>query len=428
MPITAIVGANWGDEGKGKITDAFAGTANIVVRFQGGSNAGHTIINEYGKFALHLLPSGVCRPGTINVIGPGVAFHPGDFFAELDDLQRKGVPAPDIRLSERTQLVLPYHRLFDGLEEERLGARQFGSTKKGIAPFYADKYLKLGVQVADLYDESRLLQRLQAAQETKNVLLRHLYGKPELRAEALAEQLLLDAGRLKPYVCNTTQLLQSCWKRGESILLEGQLGALRDPDHGIYPYSTSSSTLAGFAAVGAGLPPYAIDRIVAVTKAYSSCVGTGPFVTELHGEEAEELRKRGGDAGEYGATTGRPRRVGLFDAVATRYGCMVQGATEVALTNLDVLGYLDEIPLCVAYRTDAGTTDEFPVNSRLETAQPVVETMPGWRTAISDVRSFDKLPAQAQAYVLRIEELIGVRVRWISVGPRREQMFEVLQK
>jgi adenylosuccinate synthase len=424
MPVTAIVGANWGDEGKGKITDALAGTSNMVVRFQGGSNAGHTIINEYGKFALHLLPSGVCRPGTINVIGPGVAFHAGDFFAELDNLADKGVPVPDVRLSERAQLVMPYHILFDGLEEERLGDRQFGSTKKGIAPFYADKYLKLGIQVADLFDRSRLLGRLETALEAKNVLLRHLYGKPELDAAALAEELLSDAERLKPYVCDTTELLQTAWKRGDSILVEGQLGALRDPDHGIYPYSTSSSTLAGFASVGAGLPPYAIDRIVAVTKAYSSCVGTGPFATELLGEEAEELRKRGGDAGEYGATTGRPRRVGSFDAVATRYGCMVQGATEVALTNLDVLGYLDEIRLCVAYRTDHGTTGAFPVNAQLESAKPVYETMRGWRTGISDVRSFEQLPAEAQAYVRRVEELIGVPVRRVSVGPRREQMFE----
>lgn len=423
MTVTAIVGANWGDEGKGKITDVLAGTSNIVVRFQGGSNAGHTIINEYGKFALHLLPSGVCRPGTINVIGPGVAFHPGDFFAELDNLADKGVPVPDVRLSERAQLVMPYHILFDGLEEERLGDRQFGSTKKGIAPFYADKYLKLGVQVADLFDKSRLLGRLEAALEAKNVLFRHLYGKPELDAAALAEELLSDAERLKPYVCDTTELLQTAWRRGESILVEGQLGALRDPDHGIYPYSTSSSTLAGFASVGAGLPPYAIDRVVAVTKAYSSCVGTGPFVTELHGEEAEELRKRGGDAGEYGVTTGRPRRVGSFDGVATRYGCMVQGATEAALTNLDVLGYLEEIRLCVAYRTDLGTTGAFPVNARLESVQPVYETMRGWRTDISDVRSFEQLPAEAQAYVRRVEELIGVPVRQVSVGPRREQLF-----
>lgn len=425
MPVTAIVGANWGDEGKGKITDALAGGSRYVVRYQGGGNAGHTIINDYGKIALHLLPSGVCRPGTVNVIGPGVAFDMGDFFTELDNLVRKGVPAPDIRLSERAHLVLSYHRLFDGLEEERLGERQFGSTKKGIAPFYADKYLKLGIQVADLFDKERLLERLKAALEAKNVLLRHLYGKPEVDAGKLAEELLEQAERLKPFVCNTTELLQDAWRRGESILVEGQLGALRDPDHGIYPYSTSSSTLAGFATVGAGLPPYAISRVVAVTKAYSSCVGTGPFVTELHGAEAEELRKRGGDAGEYGVVTGRPRRVGWFDAVATRYGCMVQGATEVALTNLDVLAYLDEIPLCVGYRTASGeVTRQFPANGILESAQPVLETMPGWRTDITGVRSFGQLPKEAQAYVLRLEELIGAHIRQVSVGPRREQLFE----
>ena len=423
MPVTAVVGANWGDEGKGKITDALAGASRYVVRFQGGSNAGHTIINEYGKFALHLLPSGVCRPGTVNVIGPGVAFHAEDFFAELETLAAKGVPAPEVKLSDRAQLVLPYHRLFDELEEERLGARQFGSTKKGIAPFYSDKYLKLGIRIADLYDGRLLRQRLAQALESKNVLLVHLYGKQPLDADQLADQLLDVAEKLKPFVCDTTVLLQEAWRNGESILVEGQLGALRDPDHGIYPYSTSSSTLAGFATVGAGLPPYAIDRVIAVTKAYSSCVGAGPFVTELFGSEAEELRRRGGDAGEYGATTGRPRRVGWFDAVATRYGCAVQGATEVALTNLDVLGYLDEIPLCTAYETETGRTDRFPAGRLLETAKPVLERLPGWKTDISHARSFEELPAQARAYVERIEELIGVPVRQISVGPRREQMF-----
>jgi adenylosuccinate synthase len=423
MPVTAVVGANWGDEGKGKITDALAGASRYVVRFQGGSNAGHTIINEYGKFALHLLPSGVCRPGTVNVIGPGVAFHAEDFFAELETLAAKGVPAPEVKLSDRAQLVLPYHRLFDELEEERLGARQFGSTKKGIAPFYSDKYLKLGIRIADLYDGRLLRQRLAQALESKNVLLVHLYGKQPLDADQLADQLLDVAEKLKPFVCDTTVLLQEAWRNGESILVEGQLGALRDPDHGIYPYSTSSSTLAGFATVGAGLPPYAIDRVIAVTKAYSSCVGAGPFVTELFGSEAEELRRRGGDAGEYGATTGRPRRVGWFDAVATRYGCAVQGATEVALTNLDVLGYLDEIPLCTAYETETGRTDHFPAGRLLETAKPVLERLPGWKTDISNARSFEELPAKAQAYVERIEELIGVPVRQISVGPRREQMF-----
>ncbi|MFK7696574.1 adenylosuccinate synthase [Paenibacillus sp. HJGM_3] len=424
MPVTAIVGANWGDEGKGKMTDVLAGGAKVVIRYQGGSNAGHTIINEYGKFALHLLPSGVFARGVVNVIGPGVAFHTGDFLKELNQLLDKGVPAPDIRISDRAQLVLPYHRLFDALEEERLGARQFGSTKTGIAPFYADKYLKIGVQIADLYNEDRLRERLSAALEAKNVLLQHLYGQPPLTAEELMQPLLQDAERIAPYVCDTTRLLRDALSRGESILAEGQLGALRDPDHGIYPFSTSSSTLAGFAAVGAGLPPAEITRVVAVTKAYSSCVGAGPFVTEIDGDDADELRRRGGDAGEFGATTGRPRRMGWFDAVATRYGCYVQGATEVALTNLDVLGYLDAIPVCTAYELDGAQTDDFPVSAKLDRAKPVLTTLPGWQTDITAVREFDALPPAAQHYVLELERMIGVRIRWVSVGPRRDQIID----
>jgi adenylosuccinate synthase len=423
MPVTAIVGANWGDEGKGKMTDVLAGQSEYVVRYQGGSNAGHTIINDYGKFALHLLPSGVCYPGVVNVIGPGVAFHAGDFVKELEQLQAKGVPAPDIRISDRAQLVLPYHRLFDELEEERLAERKFGSTKTGIAPFYSDKYLKLGVQVADLYDRERLIARLEAALASKNVLLEHLYGKPTIRPADLVEPLLQDAARIERYVCDTTKLLHDALARGENVLVEGQLGALRDPDHGIYPFSTSSSTLAGFAAVGAGIPPASITRIIAVTKAYSSCVGAGPFVTEIGGDAADELRRRGGDAGEFGATTGRPRRMGWFDAVATRYGCRVQGATEVALTNLDVLGYLDEIPVCTAYEIAGERTGDFPVSARLDAARPVLTTMPGWKSDISAIREFDALPAAARDYVLRLEELIGVPIRWVSVGPRREQLI-----
>ncbi|WP_127579550.1 adenylosuccinate synthase [Paenibacillus koleovorans] len=425
MPVTAIVGANWGDEGKGKMTDALASQSKIVIRYQGGSNAGHTIINEYGKFALHLLPSGVFTPGAINVIGPGVAFHTGDFFKELEQLLAKGVPAPDIRISDRAQLVLPYHQLFDELEEGRLGDRQFGSTKKGIAPFYSDKYLKLGVQVADLFEEQRLRERLEAALAAKNVLLPHLYGHTPLSADDLIGKLLQDGARLAPYVCDTGKLVRDALARGEQLLAEGQLGALRDPDHGIYPFSTSSSTLAGFATVGAGVPPASITRIVAVTKAYSSCVGAGPFVTELSGDTADELRRRGGDAGEFGATTGRPRRMGWFDAVATRYGCEVQGATEVALTNLDVLGYLDAIPVCTAYELAGGAhTEQFPVSARLDEARPVLRTLPGWNTDISAARQFAELPPAAQQYVLELEKLIGVRIRWVSVGPRREQLID----
>jgi len=424
MGITAIVGANWGDEGKGKITDALAAESGFVVRFQGGSNAGHTIINEFGKFALHILPSGVFYPGIINVIGPGVAFNADDFLREREGLIARGVPEPDLRISDRVQLVMPYHKLLDAWEEERLGARQFGSTKSGIAPFYADKYSKLGIQAADLYDRDRLRKRLEASLEAKNVLTQHLYHQAPLQVADIMDELAVLAERLKPFVCDTASLLQSALKRGEQVLVEGQLGALRDPDHGIYPYSTSSSTLAGFAAVGAGVPPYEIRRVVAVVKAYSSCVGAGPFVTELAGPEADELRRRGGDAGEYGALTGRPRRMGWFDAVASRYGCAVQGATEAALTNLDVLGYLDEIPICTAYDVDGKRTEQFPVSAKLDGAKPVLESMPGWKSDISQARSFDELPEAAKQYVLRLEACIGVPIRYISVGPKREQMME----
>jgi adenylosuccinate synthase len=406
MTVTAIVGANWGDEGKGKVTDVLAGEANYVVRYQGGSNAGHTIINAFGKFALRLLPSGVFHPGVINVIGPGVALDMSAFLREREALIARGVPEPILRISDRAQVVMPYHKLFDELEEERLGERKFGSTKTGIAPFYADKYLKLGIQVADLYDINRLKLRLQASLEAKNILLEHLYGKPQIDVSSLLPQLLQDAELIRPFVCNTTIMLHSALARGESILVEGQLGALRDPDHGIYPYSTSSSTLAAFAAVGAGLPPYAIQRIVGVVKAYSSCVGAGPFVSEISGSEADELRKRGGDAGEYGVNTGRPRRMGWFDAVATRYGCILQGATEVVLTNLDVLGYLTEIPVCTAYELDDQVIDDFPASVLLDRVKPVIERLPGWLCDISAIRDFDKLPVQAQNYVLYVEQQI----------------------
>jgi adenylosuccinate synthase len=423
MPVTAIVGANWGDEGKGKTTDYLAAQADVVARFQGGNNAGHTIINDYGKSVLHLLPAGVFYPHTVNVLGPGVAVNIPAFLEELDGLLQRGIPQPVLKVSDRAQVVLPYHLLLDEYEEERLAERKFGSTKKGIAPFYADKYAKLGVQVCDLCDESRLRARLAASLAIKNVLFEHLYGKPTLQVDTIAAEVSQQGQRVRPFVCDTTALLHEALAAGKRILVEGQLGALRDPDHGIYPYPTSSSPLAGFAAVGAGVPPYAITRVVAVTKAYSSCVGTGPFTTELFGPEGEELRRRGGDAGEYGATTGRPRRVGWFDAVATRYGCRVQGATEVALSVLDALGYLDEIPVCIAYDVDGNIVRDFPNPAHLDHARPLYETLPGWKCGISDARKFKDLPPNAQAYVLRIEELIGVPVKWISVGPRREAMI-----
>jgi adenylosuccinate synthase len=423
MAISAIVGANWGDEGKGKMTDVLAADSDFVVRFQGGRNAGHTVINHYGKFRLHLLPSGVFYPHVTNILSTGVALDIPALLAELESLADRGVPEPTLLISDRAQVVMRYHVLMDECEEERLGDEQFGSTRVGIAPFYADKYLKIGVQVADLYDEARLRERLERALVTKNVLLEHLYGRAPVLPEDLLPELRDAAARIRPWVCDTALLLDEARRAGKRILLEGQLGALRDPDHGIYPYPTSSHPLAGFGAVGAGVPPHAITDVVAVAKAYSSCVGAGPFVTELSGDMASELRDRGGDAGEYGATTNRPRRVGWFDAVATRYGCRLQGATRVALTNLDVLGYLDEIPVCIAYELDGKHTDQFPNPACLERAQGVYESLPGWRQDITAARSYEALPPAARTYVERLEDLIGVRVDMISVGPQREALI-----
>jgi adenylosuccinate synthase len=420
-PVTAIVGANWGDEGKGKVTDCLAARADIVVRFQGGGNAGHTIINEYGKFALHLLPSGVFYPEVINVLGPGVAVEIPALLKERQSLMERGVPEPRLMFSERAQVVLPFHPLLDGAEEDRRAGRQFGSTRKGIAPFYGDKYLKLGVQICELAHPERLTERLEQSLAAKNVLLKHLYGLPELEVEPLIEELMRQGEAIQPFVGDTTALLHEAVAAGKSVLVEGQLGALRDPDHGIYPFPTSSSPLAGFASVGAGLPPHTMGRVIAVAKAYSSCVGAGPFVVELDGTEAEELRRRGN---EYGATTGRPRRVGWFDAVATRYGCRVQGATEVALSLLDVLGYREEIPVCVGYEIDEEVTETFLVSPLLDRARPVYETLPGWGCDVRAARSFGELPAEARAYVNRIEELVEVPIKWISVGPEREALIE----
>jgi adenylosuccinate synthase len=424
MPVIAVVGANWGDEGKGKITDYLAREADFVVRYQGGNNAGHTIINEYGKFALHLLPSGVFYPRVINVLGPGVAVNVTAFLSELEKLVERGVPRPDVRVSERAQALLPHHILFDSLEEERLGKESFGSTKSGIAPFYADKALKIGLQLNELFDEPLMRARLSKSLVQKNVVLEKLYGKPPLSVEEIVLHVAAIRDRIAPYLSDTTTLLLDAVDAGKTILLEGQLGTLRDPDHGIYPFPTSSSPLAGFGPVGAGVPPWAITRVVAVTKAYSSCVGAGPFVTELHGEEGETLRKRGGDAGEYGATTGRPRRVGWFDCVASSYGCRVQGATEAAITNLDVLGYRDSIPVCTAYSIEGKTTSSFPVSRMLDKATAVYEELPGWKTDITAVRIFNDLPPRAREYVLYIEKKIRTPIVWISVGPRREQIIK----
>ncbi len=421
--IRTIVGANWGDEGKGKVTDVLAEKSDIVVRFQGGANAGHTIINEYGKFALHLLPSGVFHQHIVNVIGPGVAFNIEFLLHELNTLVARGVPKPKLLISDRAQVMMPYHVDFDKYEEERLGGKSFGSTKSGIAPFYGDKYMKIGLQVCQLYDAELLREKLQNVAVLKNALLENLYHKPPIDVESLVETYTALAALIKPMVCDTTLFLHQAVKEGKTILLEGQLGSLRDPDHGIYPYTTSSSPLAGFGAVGAGVPPWDMKDIYCVTKAYSSCVGAGPFVTELFGDEAEELRRRGGDAGEYGATTGRPRRVGWFDAVATRYGVMVQGGTEAVLTNLDVLSYLKEIPVCVAYEIGGERVEQFPTTPGLMKAKPIYTMLPGWESDIRSAKSYYDLPDNCKRYVAFLEKQLQAPIRMVSNGPRREEIL-----
>lgn len=421
--IRAIVGANWGDEGKGKLTDLLAESSDLVARFQGGANAGHTIINEYGKFALHLLPSGIFHSRIQNLIGPGVALDPEAFFRELDEVTARRIPAPQIIISDRAQVLMDFHILFDVLEEERLAGRKFGSTKSGIAPFYSDKYAKVGIQTCQLLDKDLLHERLKGSLVKKNVLLEHLYHHAALDADELTEKYYALGQKLKPFLGDVGAILRDAVKAGKNILLEGQLGALRDPDHGIYPYTTSSSPLAGYAAVGAGLPPYAIDEVLAVTKAYSSSVGTGYFPSQIHGDEAEELRKRGGDAGEYGAKTGRPRDVGWFDAVATRYGCQTQGASACAMTNLDVLSYLDEIPVCVAYTLDGQTITRFPATPDLARVKPVYEVLPGWKTDIRGLTRESELPQNCLHYVKFIEEKIETPITLLSTGPRREEII-----
>lgn len=421
--VKAIVGANWGDEGKGKITDMFAGDADIVIRFQGGANAGHTIINEYGKFALHLLPSGVCRPNTVNIIGNGVALDIPKFRAEIDALVAKGVPTPNLLVSDRAQVMMPYHVLLDTYEEERLSDKQFGSTKSGIAPFYSDKYAKIGFQVCELFHDAYLREKLERVCAFKNTVIKEVYGKPEIDIGELYETLLQYREMIRPYAADTVEYISRALNENKNILLEGQLGSLKDPDFGIYPMVTSSSTLAGFGCVGAGIPPYEIKDIIAVTKAYSSAVGAGAFVSEIFGDEAAVMREKGGDAGEYGATTGRPRRMGWFDCVATRYGCRVQGATQAVVTALDCLSYLDEIKVCTAYEIDGRRTRDFPVTPLLEKAKPVYTTLPGFKTDIRGIRDFDRLPPAAKDYILFIEKEIGVDVTMVSNGPARDEMI-----
>ncbi len=421
--VKAVVGANWGDEGKGKITDMLAKKADIIVRFQGGANAGHTIVNDYGKFALHTLPSGVFYDHTTSIIGNGVALNIPVLFAEVQSIVEKGVPMPKILVSDRAQMVMPYHILFDQYEEERLGGKSFGSTKSGIAPFYSDKYAKIGFQVSELFDEELLKEKVVRICETKNVLLEHLYHKPLLKPEELLETLHEYRTMVEPFVCDVSTYLWNAIKEGKEILLEGQLGTLKDPDHGIYPMVTSSSTLAAYGAIGAGIPPYEIKQVITVCKAYSSAVGAGVFVSEIFGDEADELRRRGGDGGEYGATTGRPRRMGWFDCVASKYGCRLQGTTDVAFTVLDVLGYLDEIPVCVGYEIDGQVTTEFPTTAKLEKAKPVLKVLPGWKEDIRGIRKYEDLPENCRNYIEFVEEQIGFPITMVSNGPGREDII-----
>lgn len=422
--IKAVVGANWGDEGKGKITDMLGADADIIVRFQGGANAGHTIVNNYGKFALHTLPSGVFYDHTTSVIGNGVALNIPVLFKEIQSIVEKGVPMPKIKVSDRAQIVMSYHVLFDQYEEERLGGKSFGSTKSGIAPFYSDKYAKIGFQVSELFmDEAVLREKVERVCVQKNIILEHLYHKPALDPKDIMKELKTYKEMVAPYVDDVSLFLWNAIKEGKEILLEGQLGTLKDPDHGIYPMVTSSSTLAAFGAIGAGVPPYEIKQVITVCKAYSSAVGAGAFVSEIFGEEADELRRRGGDGGEYGATTGRPRRMGWFDCVASKYGCRLQGTTDVAFTVLDVLGYLEEIPVCVGYEIEGEVTDEFPTTHLLEKAKPVLKVLPGWNCDIRGIRKYEDLPENCRHYIEFIEEQIGFPITMVSNGPGRDDII-----
>lgn len=422
--VKAVVGANWGDEGKGKITDMLAEKADIIIRFQGGANAGHTIINNYGKFALHTCPSGVFYDHTTSIIGNGVALDVPVLFKEVQSIVDRGVPMPKLLVSDRAQMVMSYHKNFDAYEEERLAGKSFGSTKSGIAPFYSDKYAKIGFQVSELFaEEEALREKVVRVAEQKNVLLEHLYHKPLIDPEELYAELMEYKKMVEPFVCNVSAFLDKALKEGKEILLEGQLGTLKDPDHGIYPMVTSSSTLAAYGAIGAGIPPYEIKEVNTVTKAYSSAVGAGAFVSEIFGEEADELRRRGGDGGEYGATTGRPRRMGWFDCVATKYGCRMQGTTDVALTCVDVLGYLDEIPVCVGYEIDGEVTTEFPTTHLLEKAKPVLKVLPGWKSEIRGIKNYEELPENCRKYIEFLEKEIGYPITMVSNGPGRSEII-----
>ena len=421
--VKAVVGANWGDEGKGKITDMLAKEADIIIRFQGGANAGHTIVNDYGKFALHTLPSGVFYDHTTSIIGNGVALNIPVLFKEIKSITDRDVPQPKILVSDRAQIVMSYHILFDQYEEERLGGKSFGSTKSGIAPFYSDKYAKIGFQVSEIFDDELIEEKAARVCEQKNVLLEHLYHKPLLKPEDIVKELKEYREMVAPYVCDVSSYLYEAIKEGKNILLEGQLGTLKDPDHGIYPMVTSSSTLAAYGALGAGIPPYEIKQVITVCKAYSSAVGAGEFVSEIFGEEADELRRRGGDGGEFGATTGRPRRMGWFDAVASKYGCRLQGTTDVAFTVLDVLGYLDEIPVCIGYEIDGKVTTDFPTTAILKKAKPVYEILPGWKSDIRGIKKYEDLPENCRNYIEFVERHIGYPITMVSNGPGRDDII-----
>ena len=422
MACTAIVGINWGDEGKGRMVDLLTEQIDIVVRYQGGGNAGHTVINEYGKFALHLLPSGIFRKNVINILGNGVAMDPESLMNEIRDVADKGVAVTpeNLKISDRASLLMPWHRRLDELEEQRLADKKYGSTKQGIAPFYSDKYQKKTVMAGELFYPERLRAHLKDLMEWKNLIIKGVYGAEPYTWDEIENWLNTSCEAIKPYICDTGDLLREAEENGKRIMFEAQLGSLRDLDHGIYPMTTSSNTIAAYAPVGSGLPGAKLDRIVGVVKAYSTCVGEGPFTCEMFGEEAEKLREAGH---EYGAKTGRPRRVGPVDLVATRYGVQVQGATEIALTKLDVLSYLDEIPVCVRYELNGELTDKFPFPAALDDCKPVIETVKGWKKDISGVRTWEDLPEEAKAYVQMIEKAIRCPIKWVSVGPERDSII-----
>ncbi len=422
MSNCAIVGINWGDEGKGRMVDLLTDSYDVVVRYQGGGNAGHTVINDMGRFALHLLPSGIFRKGVVNVLGNGVALDPENLFKEISEISGKGIAITpeNLKISDRAPILFPWHRLLDELEEKRLADKKFGSTKQGIAPYYSDKYAKKTILAGELIHSDALNDQIREITEWKNLSIERIYGEQPVKIETVAEWVNNYCTKIKDYICDTGEYLRAAEKAGKRILFEAQLGALRDIDYGIHPYTTSSNTIAAYAPIGAGAPEMKIDRVVGVVKAYSTCVGEGPFVSEMFGDEAEFLRNAGG---EYGAKTGRPRRVGAFDVVATRYGTRTQGATEIALTKLDILSSLDKIPVCVSYDVNGKITRDFPFPSLLDKAEPVIEYFDGWKTDISEIRSFDDLPAEAQKYVLFIEKSIDCKISYVSVGAERESII-----